>query len=317
MQEPKFSFIIPCYNGKDYLLECLNSIASQSIKDFEVIFIDDNSDDGSFSLAVSLKEQLGLNGIFFQKPTHFKTGVSSSRNLACEKASGTWLVFLDCDDYLHPSKLETIDEFINDNPTSQAIHHAYQKFGDFIPLSTITIDYGKKHDFDFLIIENPIGTSTVSVKREVFKDLGGFNTNLNGVEDYFLWCRIANLKGSWDYLSIPLTYYRFLPNSLMSRRKFSYYVNQMCEFYQEACDSNEYNSEQLNLIHQNLFYNQLNYRAKISLEYFGISDFLKGLMLLIKRGENKAAFHHLRIRFKNFALFQVSRVLVNKSNLGK
>jgi glycosyltransferase involved in cell wall biosynthesis len=314
MQDPKFSFIIPCYNGKDYLLDCFNSIADQTFKDFEVIFIDDNSNDGSFSYAVSLQKDLKLKGDFFQKPSQIQTGVSSSRNLACHKSSGQWLVFLDCDDYLHPTKLERINSFIQENPQAHAIHHAYQKFGDTIPKSTITIDNGQKHDFNFLILENPIGTSTVAIKKEVFEDLGGFNTNLNGVEDYFLWCRIANKIGPWDYLSIPLTYYRYLPNSLMSQRKFSYYINQMCEFYQEASNSKEFDVRQLEMIHKNLFYDQLNYRVKISLEFYGISDFLNGLGLLVKRGETMAAFHHLRIQFKNFALFQASKVFNNNPN---
>lgn len=313
MKGPKFSIIIPCYNGKEFLRECFTSIKEQTFEDYEIIFVDDNSKDGSFEYALSLKKKLDLKGEFFQKEKSIKTGVSSSRNLAINKASGEWIAFLDCDDYFEPNKLEIINHHISLNPNAFAIHHSYTKFGDEIPNSVIKIKDSIPHDFDFLIQGNPIGTSTVVVSKNVIKEMGGFNTNLNGVEDFFLWCRIANKLGPWTYISAALTFYRYLPSSLMSQRKLVYYVDQMCNFYQEAKSCGEFNTMQLGKIRNHLFYEELNYKMKISLENYGILDFLSGIARLIKRGEKKPAFHHLIIRLKNSTLLFLSKAIKPRS----
>jgi teichuronic acid biosynthesis glycosyltransferase TuaG len=312
MKGPKFSIVIPCYNGKEFLRDCFSSVKEQTFKDYEVLFVDDNSHDGSFEYALDLKNEFDIPGQFFQKEKSIKTGVSSSRNLALKKASGSWIVFLDCDDYFEPNKLQLIHQYIEDHPQAFAIHHSYTKFGETIPDSLIKIQDDEPHDFDFLIRGNPIGTSTVAVSRKVIQDLGGFNTNLNGVEDYFLWCRMANKLGPWSYIPLPLTFYRYLSNSLMSQRKLTYYINQMCNFYKEARACGEFDEPQLEKIRRNLFYEQLNYQVKISLDNYGVVDFLGGLGLLIMRGEQKPAMHHLGIRFKNFLLFHISKIVKPK-----
>lgn len=314
MKDPKFSIIIPCFNGKDYLKDCLLSIHKQTFQDFEVVFVDDNSNDGSFEFALELKETFGLKGEFFQKDKSIKKGVSSSRNLAITSSKGEWVVFLDCDDYFEPEKLELVNSFIEQNPNSFAIHHSYTKFGAEISNLLITVQEQKPHDFNFLIQGNPIGTSTVVVRKKLILELGGFNTRLNGVEDFFLWCRIAKKMGAWSYIPKPMTFYRYLSSSLMSSRKLSYYVNQTCNFYQEAKSCGEFNEKELRLIKNHLFFEELNYKMKISLDNYGLFDFLEGIRILIKKGEQKAAFHHLGIRLKNFTLFHLSKVVKSKYN---
>ncbi|WP_297337029.1 glycosyltransferase [Algoriphagus sp.] len=308
MKDPKYSIIIPCYNGRDYLRECLLSLKNQLFQDYEVIFVDDNSADGSYDYALSLKRELELVGEFFQKDQSLGTGVSSSRNLALERAKGEWVVFLDCDDYFVPEKLQRINDFINQNPEAFAIHHAFIKFGSDISSTIVEVQNDLPHDFNMLIKGNPIGTSTVSIKRRVILEMGGFNTNLNGVEDYFLWSRIANKMGAWSYINEPLTYYRFIPSSLMSQRRLSYYVNQMIKFSKEARICGEYTETQLRIIKKQLFFEQLNYKIKISLDNYGILDFLNGSWVLLKEGENKVVFHHIFIRLRNFVLFYLAKI---------
>lgn len=317
MKEIKFSVVIPCYNGAKYIEECLASLSNQTYKNFEVIFIDDNSSDGSFDLALELKQKLFLEGEFLKKSSKQKKGVSTSRNIGISEARGSWVVFLDCDDYFLNHKLEVLDDHITNNPDLHAIHHAYEQFDDDSGQKTVVqINNSINHDFDFLILDNPIGTSTVAAKRTVLLDTGGFNQKLQGIEDYFLWCRIANIYGNWSYIPQVLTKYRFVADSLMSRRKLTYYVGQTEGFYQEAIASGEFTDEQIHNIYHSCFFNQLNYRIDISLNYYGISDFLKGLLLLIKYKKTNVAFFHLKQRIKNRTLYNVSKI-VEKAGLMK
>jgi len=306
MKDCKYSIIIPCYNGKPFLKDCFESLANQSFKDFEFIFIDDKSSDGSFEEAQSLSLSLGLRGQIISKPQEVKKGVSASRNLGVQVANGEWLVFLDCDDYFTPDKLAKLDEFVTSHPNSFAIHHAYQKFDNATgETSPIFVDTKVLHDFNFIVQDNPIGTSTVAIKASIIRSLGGFNETLNGIEDYFLWCRIAKHFGAWDYLPELLVKYRFLPDSLMAQRKLTYYIEQAEGFYLAAKQSAEFTDEELVLIYNKLFFSQLSYRVDISLQFHGWKDFFKGLNLLISKNHPKVALFYFKQRTKNYFLFWV------------
>ncbi len=299
-----FSIIIPCYNGAKYLEESFSSLANQNFRNFEYIFIDDNSTDDSFEIAKQLDEKYDLKGTLIKKDNSHKKGVSSSRNIGIQKSSGTWIVFLDCDDYFLPNKLQKLNDFININPNASAIHHAYRRFDSASDEERdIKVRINQDHNLDYLLEDNPIGTSTVAVKKEVLQNLGGFSEKLQGIEDYYLWCRIANMYQKWFYLPEVLTMYRYLPDSLMSQRHLSYYVGQVNSFYEEATNSGEFDKSQLLCMYEKCFFKQLNYRIDISLKHYGVSDFLKGLVLLSKLGRKQAAIFHLRQRMKNHSLY--------------
>lgn len=318
MKVVDFSIIIPCFNGAQYLEETFCSLANQSYPNFEFIFIDDNSTDRSFEIANELDKKYNLNGVLIQKDNSFKKGVSASRNIGIQKASGTWIVFLDCDDYFLPEKLNILNQFIVNNPDAAAIHHAYRRFDSVSGEERdIIVKINADHNLDYLLEDNPIGTSTVAVKKSVLKEMGGFSEKLQGIEDYFLWCRIANIYKKWHYLPEVMTMYRYLPDSLMSQRQLSYYVGQVNSFYEEAKLSNEFNKEQLRLMYERSFFKQLNYRVDISLKHYGVSDFLKGLILLSKLGRRRAAIFHLKQRMKNQSLYLATSVInkFSKKNL--
>lgn len=310
MKEIDFSIIIPCYNGAQYLDASFSSLANQSFKNFEYIFIDDNSTDNSFEIAKHLDKKFELNGVLIKKDGSYKKGVSASRNLGIQKSSGKWIVFLDCDDYFLPEKLEHLFEYVSNHPEAAAIHHAYRRFDSITGEERdIVVAINSDHNLNFLLEDNPIGTSTVAVKKEVLLALGGFSEKLQGVEDYFLWCRIANLYKKWHYLPDVMTMYRYLPDSLMSQRQLSYYVGQVNSFYEEAKLSSEFDKAQLHLMYDKTFFKQLNYRVDISLKYYGVSDFLKGLILLSKLGRKRAAIFHLKQRLKNQSLYLATSMI--------
>ena len=101
---PKVSVIVPIYNIEDYLGECLESIAVQSLADFEVLCVVDGSEDGSADVARGMAARDG-RFIVLEKENG---GLSSARNFGIERASGDIVVFVDGDDSIEPNCLERV-----------------------------------------------------------------------------------------------------------------------------------------------------------------------------------------------------------------
>ena len=100
----KISVILPCYNAERYLNACFESLFAQSMRDFEVIFIDDGSLDGSLVIARRCAGRDDRIRVFAQE----NQGVSAARNLGLSHARGEWITFVDGDDILPPDALETL-----------------------------------------------------------------------------------------------------------------------------------------------------------------------------------------------------------------
>lgn len=87
------SVIIPTYNEKEVLKECVESLGAQSLNDFEIIVIDDGSRDGTLEILKNLKRS--LQNFKFERQGHL--GPGAARNLGAKKAKGDILVFVDAD----------------------------------------------------------------------------------------------------------------------------------------------------------------------------------------------------------------------------
>jgi len=105
---PQFSVIVPVYNVCDYINACLNSVLSQTFRDFELILIDDGSNDGSEQICDNYASEYD-NIIIVHKENG---GQSSARNLGVELARGEYFVFVDSDDYIAANTLEMFEDKI-------------------------------------------------------------------------------------------------------------------------------------------------------------------------------------------------------------
>lgn len=101
---PLISFVVPIYNSEEYLRQCLDSIVSQAINNYEVLLIDDGSTDSSGSICDE----------YVQKDTRFKVihkkneGLSAARNDGISIARGEWITFVDSDDWIESDCLKVI-----------------------------------------------------------------------------------------------------------------------------------------------------------------------------------------------------------------
>ena len=105
MKQPLVSIIIPAYNAEKYIPKCLGELRKQTYDNYEVIIIDDGSEDNTPHICEKISRQNGH--VKFFKAEH--GGVSKARNLGMEKASGELITFLDADDYPEP---ELIEEYV-------------------------------------------------------------------------------------------------------------------------------------------------------------------------------------------------------------
>ena len=91
----KYSIIIPVYNVKSYLEQCINSVLQQTFEDFEILLVDDGSTDGSSYLCDSFSQNDKRIRVIHKE----NGGLSSARNTGLKAAKGEYVLFLDSDDY--------------------------------------------------------------------------------------------------------------------------------------------------------------------------------------------------------------------------
>lgn len=104
MNTPKFSIIIPVYNVEKFLQECLDSIVAQTLKDFEVICINDGSTDNSLAILNEYAERDSR----FKVISQTNQGQGVARNNGIDLANGEYIIFVDPDDFIEPNALEII-----------------------------------------------------------------------------------------------------------------------------------------------------------------------------------------------------------------
>jgi len=98
----KISVIIPCFNGADSILACIESALNQSHRNLEIIVVDDGSVDGSAAVLDHLSAGNSRVSVIRQK----NQGPGAARNAALERATGEYITFLDADDTLEPKAME-------------------------------------------------------------------------------------------------------------------------------------------------------------------------------------------------------------------
>lgn len=102
MHTPTVSIILPCYNAEEHLRQCLDSIVGQTLRDTEILCVDDGSSDSTLDILREYRDRDDRFIIIEQK----NAGAGAARNAGLRRASGTYLSFLDADDFFAPDMLE-------------------------------------------------------------------------------------------------------------------------------------------------------------------------------------------------------------------
>lgn len=210
------SIVIPTYQNCNKLKIALNSVLSQTYKNYEVLIMDDGSTDGTREMVHSFKDAR----IFYNWQKN-SGGPAKPRNRGIKFAKGNWIAFLDSDDYWKPDKLEICMKYANNQV--DLIHHNLQIISNkprfFGRKIARTRKLKKPILIDLLINDNLICNSSVIVRKNLLDKVGGFNENKNLVaaEDYNTWLRIAKLTDQFIYLPFTLGYYYVHSGSLSDK----------------------------------------------------------------------------------------------------
>ncbi len=109
---PEISIIIPFYNAKNYVKQCLEALLAQSFRDFEIICVDDGSKDGTYDLLQCYAKQDSRVKVHTQP----NSGPSAARQLGLEQAQGKYIMFCDSDDWYEPDMCQIMRDAIENNP---------------------------------------------------------------------------------------------------------------------------------------------------------------------------------------------------------
>ncbi|MEW6352061.1 MAG: glycosyltransferase [Thermodesulfobacteriota bacterium] len=179
---PFVSVIIPTFNRLNLLKETVESVREQTFRDFEIIVVNDGSADGTESW---LDRQADLRAV--HTPNQ---GIAASRNHGAALARGEWLAFLDHDDLWVPEKLRIQVDFVRAEPDAALVAGRHVRLGRSYKNPQV-LGWVKGDLFVRVYSESFIHTSTVMIRKDVFRAIDGFPTRYRFADEFDVWLRIA------------------------------------------------------------------------------------------------------------------------------
>lgn len=219
---PLVSIIMNCYNSDEYLKIAIQSAIDQTYKNWELIFWDNQSTDKSANIVNSYKDDRIK---YFYAPIH--TPLGEARNLAIDKASGSWVCILDCDDIWHEDKLKLSFHLLSLYEKKDEVSLIYSKT-KYIDSKGDVFGLFKKHYsgriHDLLIIKGDfVFISSAIFRTDILKKVGKIDVSLHYAEDYDILLKVTK-----DYYAFCTdefhTYYRVHRNNLTNTKVYEYDV---------------------------------------------------------------------------------------------
>ena len=210
----KVSVVMPAYNAEKYIEAAVRSVLGQTWTDFELLIIDDCSQDATAEIAGSLAER--DERIILLKNAR-NAGVSASRNTGVAWASGEWIAFLDSDDLWREDKLERQLEFIRHCPEAALTYTASAFINEEGYAYGYILEAEAEVTYETLLRRNLLSCSSVMVRRELMLryPMGGDRMH----EDYAVWLLILREIRCAYGLNEPLLIYRLRGDSKSGDRR--------------------------------------------------------------------------------------------------
>jgi len=199
----KVSVVMPAYNAEAYIEAAIRSALRQTWTDFELIVVDDCSQDATADIA---RRMAGEDGRIILLQNARNSGVSACRNAGVAKARGEWIAFLDSDDLWREDKLEKQLALLDRHPDAVLSYTASAFMDEDGRRYTYTMEAEEETDYETLLRRNLLSCSSVMVKREVMlrHPMGGGQMH----EDYAAWLLILRETRCAYGLNEPLLVYR-------------------------------------------------------------------------------------------------------------
>lgn len=197
-----FSVIIPYYKKRRYIERCIDAVLAQTYQDFEIVLVDDGSQD---DVAQLIEEKYSGKVHLIQQENQ---GVSAARNTGIAAATHDYIAFLDADDYWSSFYLACNAEIINNETDVKIIGSHYTRNKSELEIKNSNLDYFKFENYFKNAVRNTFFlTSATIVTRNFFLENFGFSSSLKRGEDIDVWLRAIASGGNAFYINNTLVYY--------------------------------------------------------------------------------------------------------------
>ncbi|WP_273069802.1 glycosyltransferase [Marinobacter sp. UBA2678] len=215
------SVITPTYNRARFLPAAVASVLSQTFGDFELIIVDDGSEDNTPDVLKPFLADRRVRYVYQENQ-----GQSHARNLALKQATGDFIAFLDSDDVWARDKLEKQLAVFRANSEVDIVHGdeaTINEQGSVVSLQNMRRYSGRITRY--LLADNSVSITTALVRRRCFDEMGGFDTSVGVADDYELWLRFS-ARYCYQYEPGIVASYRVMADQISSDKRRRYAANE-------------------------------------------------------------------------------------------
>ena len=208
-ETPTVSICIPAYQAERYLPETLQSVREQSFRDWELIVIEDGSQDGTEEIVRRFAGDVSQK-VVFQRHAENR-GLPATRNTAIAQARAKFIALLDADDYWEPGHLETIVADLSE--TGADLVHSGSVLFDSNTRRTLEIrapspEQVREFPRSLFVADYIIQPASAALTKELWERVGGFDESYRYVEDREMWLRCARSGARFHFTGKNTCFYR-------------------------------------------------------------------------------------------------------------
>jgi glycosyltransferase involved in cell wall biosynthesis len=205
----RVSIIVPCFNSSAFIRETIASIVAQTLRDLEVVFVDDGSTDETRSLVEQLISRHPERAMTLCAQPN--GGVAAARNRGIAIARGEYILPLDADDLIAPTMTETCARILDAQPTTSIVFTDREDFGELAGV------FSAGH-FELARLKyfNQIAYCSL-FRRTVWEAGDGYRTNVDGFDDWDFWIAAAARGFNGHHAAQPLLRHRRHRTSYLNR----------------------------------------------------------------------------------------------------
>lgn len=217
MEKVNVSVIVPVYNVEKYLDKCLNSLVNQDFDNYEIIIVNDGSPDNSETIINKYEKKYKDKVRSYKKKNG---GISSARNFGLEKSTGSYLMFVDSDDYVATNYISSLYNEAISNDYDIVMCDVIKKFEDKEEILH-AMNCNDKNTINNYLLSLPATWNKI-YKKSLFNDNGIiYPVGVNCGEDLTTTVRLLINTKNIGYINKPLYYYVQRDNSIMNQKKYN------------------------------------------------------------------------------------------------
>jgi len=208
--QPLVSIVLPTHNGSRYVRQAIDSCLAQTLRNWELVVIDDGSVDSTPAILDACAKLDSRVKVFRNSQN---AGLPRSLNAGFARASGRYFTWISDDNQFRPDALETLAAVLDHKPDVDIVYSDYSVVND----DDFAVEFRRADPIQRCVFVNCIGASFL-YRREVHHALRGFDADRRYVEDYDFWLRAAG-RFKFQAVAQDLYLYRLHSGSLSSRHR--------------------------------------------------------------------------------------------------